>query len=418
MYTIADTKVFMKEIFDPRVRSFFNYVARAWRLIPDGDAATMNARGSEFAAKVEGNPDGTYFTEGGRLPTGDGGKNIRLVILFTEFAHAGKLTGLAIRSDNRDSMVDALSDRIEEDMQMAVKLLSEDMWQKGTGEKAVVSVTSGGAANTTTCAAPLGARLVRPRGKYDVIEPVVGTKRNATPLHCLSVNQVTGVVTWAVGETVDVTLGDIIVPTGSFGIAIHGFPYHVDNGNTTWQGKLRSDYPTQLKSLVHDAGNGALSVSLLDSMEAKQTYVTGLENSLGKITYASSISQVQSYRSLGYNSANNVVKVFAGTDKVLDFGYDKVMHNGHDWFIDNDCRDTDLYMLRLNTFRKYFITPLSILDTDGQTVRMLPDVDAGGEMSWKDQYVYHHIFEGDVGCDNPQANMRIKNLAAPINGMF
>lgn len=416
-YTTADTKVLMREVFDPRVRMYFNYVARAWRLIPDGDAKTMNARGAEFAAKVEGNPDGKYFPEGGRLPVGDGGKNIRLVILYTEFAHAGRLTGLAIRSDSRDAMVDALQDRISEDMKMSVKLLSEDMWQRGTGEKATVSTTAA-ATNVVRCAAPLGARMIRNRGKYDIVDPSTATKRNAAPLKVLSVNQATGDVTFNVGQTVSVTAGDIFVQEGSFGLAIHGFPYHVDDQNTLWQGKNRADYPSQLKAMVFDAGGGALSVALLDTMEAKQTYVVGLENNLGKITYMSSIAQVQAYRSLGYNSANNVVKVFSGSDKVLDFGYDKVTHNGHDWFVDNDCRDSDLYMNRLNTFSKYFITPLRILDTDDNTVRMLPDLDANGEMSWKDVYVYHHVFEGDIGCDNPQANMRIKNLAAPLNGMF
>jgi hypothetical protein len=416
-YTTEDTKVLMKEVFDPRVRMYFNYVARAWRLIPDGDAKNMNARGAEFSAKVEGNPDGTYYPEGGRLPVGDGGKNIRLVILYTAFAHAGKLTGLAIRSDSKDAMTDALQDRIEDDMKMSIKLLSEDMWQDGKGTKATV-LTGGSALNVVRMTAPLGARLIRPRGKYDVVEPVTATVRNAAPLHCKSVNQATGDVTWNVGETVTVVAGDVVVPSGSFGLAIHGFPYHVDDQNTIWQGKLRSDFPSQLKSLVYDAATAALSVALLDSMEAKQTYVVGLENSLGKITYMSSVSQVQAYRSLGYNAANNVVKVFAGTDKVLDFGYEKVTHNGHDWFIDNDCRDTDLYMVRLETFQKYFITPLTILSTDGNTVRILPDVDANGDMSFVDQYVYHHIMEGDVGNDNPQANMRIKNLAAPINGMF
>jgi len=417
MYTVEDTKVLMREVFDPRVRMYFNYVARAWRLIPDGDAKTMNARGAEFAAKVEGNPDAKYFPEGGRLPVGDGGKNIRLVILYTAFAHAGRLSGLAIRSDSRDAMTDALQDRIEDDMKMSVKLLSEDMWQSGTGEKATISTTAA-TANVVRCAAPMGARLVRPRGKYDVIDPATGTKRNAAPLTCKSVNQATGDVTWEVGQTVSVTAADIIVQEGSYGLAIHGFPYHVNDQNTIWQGKLRSDYPSQLKSIVFDAAGGALSVALLDVMEAKQTYVVGLENNLGAITYMSSIAQVQAYRSLGYNSANNVVKVFAGTDKVLDFGYDKVTHNGHDWFVDNDCRDTDLYMVRLQTFSKYFITPLTILDTDGQTVRILPDQDANGVMSFKDVYVYQHIFEGDIGNDNPQANMRIKGLAAPVNGMF
>lgn len=417
MYTTTDTKIFMKEIFDPRVRTYFNLVARAWRLIPDGEGVKLNARGREFSADVEPNPDAKYYPEGGRLPVGDGSKGIRLVILYTAFAHAGRLTGLAIRSDDRDSMVDALDDSITKDMKTAIKMLSEDMWQKGTGEKATVSTTAA-TTNVVRAAAPLGARMIRIRGKYDIVDPATGTKRNSAPLKVLSVNNTTGDVTFNVGQTVSVTAGDIFVQEGSFGLAIHGFPYHIDDQNTIWQGKLRSDYPQQLKSIVHDAAGGALSVSLLDVLEAKQTYQVGLDNDLGKITYMSSIAQVQAYRSLGYNSANNVVKVFAGTDKVLDFGYEKVTHNGHDWFIDNDARDSDLYMARLNTFQKNFITPLSILDTDGQTLRMIPDLDANGEMSHKDQYAYQHIFEGDISCDNPQANMRIKNLAAPVNGMF
>lgn len=431
VYNLTEAQVLMREVLDPRIQKYFEEVPRGWNLIPDGKAEFMNGRGAFFTAQVEPNPDGAYYSETDTLPAGDSVSRKKFNILFTRFAHAGRVTGDAIHTTQRDTLINGISTRVKEDTMTATKLLSEDFYEDGSGVKATDAAEAGSTAATTktlTFDAPFGSRRVRVRGKYWLVNTgtgvAIGGAGTETVFTCTSKSQSARTATFSLSSSQAIAAASyILVQVGSYNKAVKGLRYHVNDAAGDYQGLTlgRTNYPDQLNAIVNDL-NGALTVAAIDETENKALYKQGLEEGAEDLTFLSSPAVVQVYRSFGYHttSGTTVRKTQeAGSAGKLDLGWPQISHNGHQWMIDIDCPDSDLFMLRLSTFGKFFIKPLGLIDDDGQTLRMVPAFDSSGNGSFKEQYVYFLNFKGDIGCYAPRLNNRIKRITGTtISGNF
>lgn len=438
VYNLAEAQVLMREVLDPRIQKYFEEVPRGWNLIPDGRAEFMNGRGAFFTAQVEPNPDGAYYAETDTLPAGDSVTRKKFNILFTRYAHAGRVTGDAIHTTQRDTLISGISSRVKEDTLTATKLMSEDFYEDGTGVKATITNDAGSVSTSTktlTFDTPFGSRRVRVRGKYwlvatttdggNTIGVALGGSGTEITLTCTSKSQANRTATFDLSSASAITAGTdwILVQKGSYNKAIKGLRYHVNDASGDYQGLTsgRTNYPDQLNAVVNDL-NGALTVAAIDETENKALYKQGLDEGMEDLTFLSSPAVVQVYRSFGYHttSGTTVRKTQeAGSAGKLDLGWPSISHNGHEWKIDIDCPDSELFMLRMKTFGKFFIKPLGLINDDGSTLRMVPAFDSSGNGSFKEQYVYFLNFKGEIGCYAPRLNNRIKRITGTtISGNF
>jgi hypothetical protein len=270
---------------------------------------------------------------------------------------------------------------------------------------------------------------VRIRGKYWLVNKAtgiaVGGAGTEVVFTATAKNQATRQATFSCSSTAITGGGGedyVLVQKGSYNKALKGLRYHINDASGDYQGLSsgRTNFPNQLNAIVVDQ-NAALTVTVLDETENKALYKQGLDEGMEDLTYLSSPGPVQTYRTFGYHTTSGSTvrqQKDASRPGKLDLGFPEISHNGHRWIIDIDCPDNELFMLRLNTLGKFFIKPLSLIDDDGQTLRMVPAFDSSGNGSFKEQYWYSLNFKGEIGCMAPRLNMRIKRITSPISGNF
>lgn len=423
-FNVAEAEVIMLEIVDPDIAKVFEESTILWNMMAKGEAKFTNSRGVRLVTYVQPNPGMSWYSEGGLLPVGSTSRKIDMRVFYTRFAISGSLTGDAIDTTSRESLLEGLSSRISEDTVTGTKEFNQQAYEDGSGIKASVTGVGSAASGILNFAAtgsnsiPFGARRLLERGKYNFINTTTGavitsgTGGASTNFFVTAKSNGSGTGTFAItegGAGTDLTAGtaiaagNAVVYSGSYNRAIHGLRYHVNDDTGVYQGQSRATYPT-LKSPVIDASSAALSVSLLDKLEFQTMYRAGADVSTDDFMIVSSPTQAHAYRLLGYN-----LKRFTG-DK-FDGGYKTITHNGHMWILDTDCYDNDLFMLRTKTWGKYQVRPFGIMRQNGQVLNFVPAFDTSGVGTFAEKYVYYIGGKCDLGCKQPQMNARLKNLS-------
>lgn len=412
-FNVQEAEVLMLEIVDRDIGKVFEESAIAYNLISEGEAKFTNSRGVRLVTHVEPNPGMGWYSEGAILPIGNTSRKVEMKVFFTRFAIAGTLTGDSIDVTSRESLLEALSSRLEEDTTTGIKEFNCQCYMSGDARKAVIDISGGAPVQNgdgtwpITFLAPYGTRQLLNRGSFQVFRPSTGAQVG-TGSHVLnSKNNGTRIGTFdSTFPGGSVATNDVLVYTGSYLKGIHGFPYHINDDTGLYQGQSRATYD-KLKAPVIDANGAALTVSLLDRLEFQTLYRTGADQDTSDFMILSSPTQAHAYKLLGYN-----LKRFTGSDK-LDLGYRTIEHNGHMWVLDTDCGDADLYMLRRKFWGRYQVRPFGVLKQNGQVLNMIPAFTVSGATvsgSFAEKYVYYLGGKFDIGCKQPHLNTRLKNL--------
>lgn len=414
-FNVAEAEVLMLEVVDPDVRKHFEESQVGFKLIPQGKSKFTNTRGVRLVGQVEPNPGMSFYGEGEMYATANTSKKIAMRVFFTRFSMARTLTGDAIDTTSRESLLNALSSGIKEDTATSTKEFNRQFYGDGTG--AVASVTGVGSSPTITFAStgsnstPFGARKVLLRGRYNFIDPATGSIRvtgNASGISIPSSRTLsTGNVTFDAVAS-DVAAGDLLVYENSYNRSIHGLAYHVNNDTGAYQGQSRADYEA-LRATVIDAAISTvaqpLSVAILDKAEYESIYRTGSADKADDLTILSSPTQVAAYKLLGYNLVR-----YDGPNAKFDAGLQVNSHNGHPWVIDVDCPNDRIYLLRKETFGKFELKPFGIMKEGGQVLRPIQSYTTGAVGGYFDKFVYYLGGKMDIGCYEPHKNILIKNL--------
>jgi len=415
-FNVSEAEVLMLEIVDKDIGKVFEESAIFYNLIGEGEAKFTNSRGVRLVTHVQPNPGMGWYSEGGILPIGNTSRKVDMRVFFTRFAIAGTLTGDAIDTTSRESLLEGLSSRLQEDTTTGIKEFNQQAYQNGNAAKAVVDistaqVTNGDGTITTTFLVPYGPRQLLERGLYQVFRPSTGAQVGSGSHVLNSVSNSARTATFDSTFPTSCATNDVIVTSGSYLKGIHGLPYHTNNDTGLYQGQSRATY-NKLQAPVIDASGAALTVSLLSKMEFQTLYRTGADKDTSDFTILSSPTQAHAYQLMGYT-----LKRFTGGDTKFDGGFRTIEHNGHPWVIDTDCADNDLYMLRRKVWGKYQVRPFGVLKQNGQVLNMLPAITTSGSLtgpiaagSFAEKYVFFLGGKFDFGCKLPHMNARLKNL--------
>jgi len=436
----TEVRSVLTEIVDPRVKLLQDKSAILWNLIDAGDAKETNARGVRVVAEAQSNPSMLWFPEGGKYPPGGTRRFIPMNITYARFAIASRMTRDAMEQPAAQLIVSDLLNAVKADTRTAMKEFNQQTYRDGSGVKAIVQSRDSG--TQVTMALPFRARQLMPEGAYNFYAGNAGTRNAGGQTGATyavgqkigsgtSTIAATGGIVQSTGVTVfdtvpaDVMPGDIVTWENSYGRAIHGLDYIVDNGTGLFQNASRSDY-AQLRSIVDDAGGAALSVARLNKLMFQIKYLRGTERGTGlgkNLVIVSSPTQVHRYTSLGEIGSNgNILTDLPGGQRILDLGYGGVSFMGLNWIEDVDCPDDVLYLLDLSSIDKYELKPLKVVPLVGNESGLapIPGFDANGVGSYYDAGMYVMTGKFDLGSSDPQRNMKIKNLSTSgyATGLF
>jgi hypothetical protein len=417
-----ELKTVLREIVDPRVKDLVDQSAILWNLVGRGGARETNARGVRLIAEVRKNPSMLWFAEGGKYPPGGTRRFLPMNVTYARFAIAARMTRDTLEHSGARALINVLADSVESDTRTGLKEFNQQAYRDGSGVKAIVTTRDSGTQVTT--ALPFRSRQLMHEGAYNFY---AGTARGAyvvgqkigTGTSTLSAKvEATGVTTF---DTVhaDVIAGDVITWENSYGRAIHGLDYIIDNGTGLFQNASRSDY-SQLRSIVLDASGTALTVAMMNKLQFQAKFLRGADN-MNRTIMLSSPTQVNRYATLGDVSTNGLTAMPAGN--ILDLGYSGYRFGNSTWVEDTDCPDDVLYWLNLANIEKFELKPFGIVPLVGNDngIAPIPGFDANGVGSYYDAGMYVLTFKGDLGSMDPaQAGMKIKNLSTSnlATGLF
>src|SRR5262249_24710618 len=158
-----------------------------------------------------------------------------------------------------------------------------------------------------------------------------------------------------------VVAGDWVVWVGGWNNAPKGLWYHL-NTTGNYQNLSRTTYP-QLVPPIYDAGNGPLTVRIMDHLEYDLIYRAGQEQTLHRMFWIMAPTQAAAYKKLGYNTPEvGVVKRFNAQDRELDLGYTVIKHNGRVIMLDVDADLTRAALINKPTFEKYLAKAPSVVN--------------------------------------------------------
>lgn len=410
----TELKIVMREIVDPTVHDLTKSSAILWNLIGTGEGKDINGRGIRIMATVRRNPSMLWFSEGGKYPAGGTPRRIEMNVTYARFAIAGRMTRDVIDHSSNTLFIKTLTDSVRMDTKTALKEFNQQTYQTGDARKAVVLTRD--SATNITCAAPFGARQLMEEGNYSIYAGtargayVVGDKIGDSIL--VSKTNSTGVAVFDAVHA-NVIAGDIITWENSYGKAIHGLPYHLDDGTGLYQNKSRGTY-SNLRSLVYDgAGSTYLSIAILQKLEFQAKYLRGADKEVltDGMFIISSPTQANRYLGFGAVASTGITELPQG--RILDMGYKGFRYNGMNWIIDEDCPDDEMYMLNTAYLFKAELKPLAVVPLVGNEngLAPIPAFDTAGAGSYLDSAFYALTAKMELYSTDPQMlGVRLKRL--------
>jgi hypothetical protein len=428
VFDTDEAKVVMREILDDNFYKQYEEEAVFFNMFPDGSAPFVSDVGAQWVNDLEPNPgikamSATNVT----FHRGSTSKRARSKITFGELAITRAFDGRILHTDVK-SLIKGWAPMLRQDISTFVKQLNILFHGDGSAALATVAEVPAGTA-AITFNQPEGATQLLRRGQYEIVDPANGNK------HSLTINAVPVTAPYLISKTganignfadaeedaaVDnitattVAAGDIVVWRDGYGAVPKGLWYHLNNTGI-YQNLNRAIYP-QLNPPIYDAGNGPLTVRIMDHVEYDLIYAMGQSQTLEGMFWLMAPTQCAAYKKLGYNSVETgVVKRFGAQDRELDLGYQVIKHNGRTIMMDVDANQSRAALINRPTFEKYVAKPPSVVNDTGEVLNRV--YAATGELMWR--YTFNVNFLGELANKMIRKNAGIINLqwqGLPIKG--
>jgi hypothetical protein len=430
LYGSAESQVVAREILDENMFKQYEEEAMFFNMFADGSDKFVGDVGAQWVNVVQGNPGMKGMSSSDRaFHRGSTSKRVRSKVTFAQFAITRAFTGQVLHTDMK-SLIKGWAPMIKEDMSTFIKQLNI-MFAAGDGSGKLATVTAAPAGTATiTFDQPVGATQLLSRGQYQIVDPADGTA------HSLTINAVPVTTPYLIGKTganiglfaddeedavVDnitattVAAGDIAIWNGTYNNVPKGLWYHLATGSRTYQNVNTATYP-QFNPPMYDAGNGPLTVLLMDKLEAGLVYRAGKDDVLDGMFWVMAPTQVNAYRKLGYNTPEvGVVKRFGAGDRVLDLGFPVIRHNGRVIYQDVDADQTRAALITKSTFQRLAAKAPSVVNDTGELLNKV--YNSAGQRLWQYTFDINTLLE--LGNTEISRNGGIINLAwqgLPIKG--
>lgn len=445
MFDLSQLQIVSREVIQPEITDLIQKTPFAYNLFPK--TSDINSRGSFMIATLEDNASIKWFEEGGIYPVPSRTARVKMNFSFTRLAGTTEITRDVLEGANKETVINTVAEEVVSTTRSLLRELSEQIYNDGSGVKAVAQSASGtlitfySSSTYVGTVVPSHARTVgswhiRLRGRYNLISgdgsarTGYGTFPVGTVLPIPSTNNVMTCIALNAGALASFDVvpavilpGDMLVWEDSYNRAIFGLPYHINSGTSAYQGLPTR--PNGLRCFTVDAAGTYLTVGhLLRLIMALQYNRRNDPADSNEYILISSPTQVHRYHLLadvsnsGIGGANNLNSMpGAGT---IDFGYRSVQFQGIRWIIDVDCPDHIIYMLNLQGFKIFEYKPLSAV-FDGNGWMPVPAI-SGSLGGYRDRVTYTMTWKGQLACNNPQkygasiVNLNTAGLAGAIYG--
>lgn len=381
------------------------------RIKKDTTAEWVNGKGYKLNSAMTPEASNAYVSEGGSNPAGGQPEYVNMYVNIVRYRKTGDVT-----SDLYQDLTKAgsageparltFSKHVGEMNANAIRCLEEDFMGDGSGKKATVgagSSTTSIVLSTTPAASfgsSKGAQFLIKNGVYDLLDSAGALREaNITLAAVTKGSSPTATPAATLGVTPAAT--DQLVLAGSFNKAPRGVAYFVNNDTGLFQMLSRGSFP-ELRSPVEDAGNAALSISLVTKIKRKIKYRSTEENGGMGLTILSSYAQSEAYERLGYN----LVRIGA-REEVFDPTPKKIGHGDSEW-LDTPVVDEDrMYFLQMKDFGRLEKRALGFIEDDGMKIRIKSGSNGTGANSW-----YFVIgWDGNIYINSPKEHGLIKRLS-------
>lgn len=417
---IQDIDAILREEIQPNIRAYVMRKARTWARVKEGKAESVNSRGAIFVAEVQPNPSNQGYGEGGRYASFNASKDARMRVFFIRWSKGRSYSKDALAQLRSGKTISGFARHIANDQKdLAREVNRQVVRSDGRGDVAVVDtggVVSTGANGVIQFGGEAGAYFVQSRGEYMLWDPSgLDYRKNgggsAFTMTAASKVSATGRVTFDVVPS-DAAQGDILVWANSAYRAMHGLPYHVNDGTADYQGQSRAIYENLRSRKYSNLSGGVpqpLSLAIMDRAEGARDFLEDDEEN-PQLEWVASKTQWTAYVRLG-DSYQRVMN--DGGVKNLDLSVKNVSHR-HKWHIDQDQFDDELKLVDFNTFGRYVLPggePGMLEKEDGGYWREVMSFDGSGNGGYFDQSGYYLGFKMDLGGDSPTRNLAITDLA-------
>lgn len=352
-YSTTQASTIMTDKIDRKIRATFAEEDNTFRAFMDGEKERTNIRGRRIPMRVRPNPSYGSIAEAGQLPLAGTPLDVEAKVYYLNQFKTGEMSMELLDQQDDDSLVNFASRNMKDD---AITFANDqNLWMFGIGDGSL-GVLSADSTTTLTFGGDYGSENIKIGARLEFYTSA-GVKRvggTAVVSTVLTNDIPTGVITVDQVPN-DLAATDTAHYDASYGRAPHGLPYHIRATTDTWLGLSPATYPT-LKSTVHDADGNPLTPGMLDLVAAKGRRAAGVNvpyNDFGIIMHH---TQEFNYMQLGYDSGNVQQQVVMdGGKRTLDFGFNRVMHNGQRFRVDSNCPRSEIYGVRYSDWFVEFI---------------------------------------------------------------
>ena len=405
--TTTQISTILIEKVAPKIEDAVEKVTETWNLISKGKPESTNALGARIPTNVEDNASEVWSsTEGADFPEGDNEVPVAMNVKYTRVYKTGSITG-DVRNHEKDpdKVASIIGNSVSKCTAALKKSINRMLFGDSSGELARVSAINTGT-RTITCDDTnnkFGVRKLMKRQKLEA-RTTGGALRSGGGIKFLVVTSKDRankqfVYDAGQGAAADIAPTDILCLKDSYGAALRGLDYHINNSGL-YQNVQRGATNEALNAVVFDAGTDYLSASMIDRVVNSMSFKQGNEDTDDLIiTWAP--TQKQQYFNLGYS-----LKDHMGNN--LNLSFDGVTHSNIPTRTDVDTPINALYVWRPSKLKRYQLDPVGPIDIG---FGILSPKNAASGQGHADAYNFYLGGKFEIGCSQPNLlGARIRNL--------
>ena len=404
-YTTTTASPILDRYLDPAVYRTFQQEDNTFRAFMEGKTERTNIKGRSFTLTVAPNASYGSIAEGAQLPQPHQPTNVEAKVYYLNQFKTYEINKEVLEQDNDKALI-SLARQPVEDATMTF-MEDQELWMFGTGNGSLGVISDATGGTTVILGGDYGSENIRVGARLNWYSSANSQRTGGgTSVSTVLTNDIdTGTITLdAVPNNLAAT--DYATYENSQGNAPHGLPYHISDATTTWLGLSPSTYPT-LKATVHDADGDALTPGMIDLVQAKTRRRAGNNTPLNDFALIMHSAQEYNYRALGYDTTTVTFNAdTSGGKRTLDFGFDRVLHNGMRFRLSQKAARSDIWGIRFSDWAIEFVAKPGLYK------------DAHGETMWQKSGtgVPYDACQGavyaryDLVCKKRERQFRIKNL--------
>lgn len=407
-YTTTTASTLMRQKLDPAIHMTFQQDDTTFAMFEeDVKSERVHGAGRDFVFDVGINASFGSLTEGANMPTVGSPSFVKGTLNYTRQWKSGEISVDILKmGSDQDFIERAVGENsapgpIQRDTRAFRKVLNEFIFETGNGAKAVIA-TGGISGTNITMGGNFLARKI-PVGMRAQFYTTGGTQRTGGSVTVSTVTAKSGAVVTFDAVPSDIAATDLVVYENSYNRAPYGLGTYVTDASSTILTSINTATYTDLKASVVDAASADVSPGLMDQMVTKVANRCGYNIPANDFVLVSHRAQQDKYRAQGYSLTRNVS---ASGNAKLDLGFPDVAHNGMRWKADIDCDPSDIWALRLKTWRIEYLEKPGIFEVGGDKLFLKP---GSGIHAAALLYYIHAMY--NLATVAPHMNGRIKSLA-------